>query len=83
MRVLYSGSNAKKNSGEDPNKIEARFAQGNYKIYDLKIKLQTCWNIQGKLSNLEQIQMEYWEMDIWKGNEYNFFNEEVEKFTSR
>ena len=42
MRVLYSGSNTKKNSGEDPNKIEARFAQGNYKIYDLKIKLQTC-----------------------------------------
>ena len=32
---------------------------------------------------MEQIQMEYWEMDIWKVNEFNFFNEEVEKFISR
>ena len=27
--------------------------------------------------------MEYWEMDIWKVNELNFLNEEVEEFTSR
>ena len=27
--------------------------------------------------------MEYWEMDIWKVNEFNFLNDEVEEFTSR
>ena len=27
--------------------------------------------------------MEYWEMDIWKVNEFNFLNEEVEEFTTR
>ena len=27
--------------------------------------------------------MEYWEMDIWKVNEFIFLNEEVEEFTSR
>ena len=27
--------------------------------------------------------MEYWEMDIGKVNELNFFNKEVEKFASR
>ena len=27
--------------------------------------------------------MEYWEMDIWKVNQFNFLNEEVEQFTSR
>ena len=27
--------------------------------------------------------MEYWEMDIWKVNKFNFLNEEVEKFVSR
>ena len=32
---------------------------------------------------MEQIQMEYWEMDIWKVNEFNFLNEEVEEFISR
>ena len=25
--------------------------------------------------------MEYWEIDIWKINEFNFLNEEVEEFT--
>ena len=29
MKVLYLGSNEKKNSGKDINKIEARFAEGN------------------------------------------------------
>ena len=32
---------------------------------------------------MEQVQMEYWEMDIWKVNEFNFVNEEVEESTSR
>ena len=32
---------------------------------------------------MEQLQIEYWEMDIWKVNEFNFLNEEVEEFTSR
>ena len=36
-----------------------------------------------ELNNLEQVQMEYREMDIWKVNEFNFLNEEVEEFTSR
>ena len=26
--------------------------------------------------------MEYWEMDIWKVNEFNFLNEDVDEFTS-
>ena len=30
-----------------------------------------------------QVQMEYRKMDIWKVNEFNFINEEVEEFTSR
>ena len=29
MKVLYLGSNEKKNSRKDINKIEARFAEGN------------------------------------------------------
>ena len=32
---------------------------------------------------MEQVQMEYWEIDIEKVNGYNFLNEEVEEFTSR
>ena len=28
-----------------------------------------------KLNNMEKVQMEYWEMDIWKFNQFNFFNE--------
>ena len=27
--------------------------------------------------------MEYWEMDVWQVNEFNFLNEEVEECTSR
>ena len=27
--------------------------------------------------------MEYWEIDIWKFNEFNFLNEEVEEFISK
>ena len=29
---------------------------------------------------IEQVQTEYWETDIWKVNEFNFLNEEVENF---
>ena len=32
---------------------------------------------------MEQLQMEYWEMVIWKVNEFNFLNEAVEEFTNR
>ena len=32
---------------------------------------------------MEQVQIEYWEMDIWKVNEFNFLNEEVEEFLDR
>ena len=31
---------------------------------------------------MEQVEMEYYEIDIWKANEFNFLNEEVEEFTS-
>ena len=27
--------------------------------------------------------MEYWEMDTWKVNKFNFLNEDVEEFTIR
>ena len=32
---------------------------------------------------MEQLQMEYWKMDIWNVNEFKFLNEKVEEFTSR
>ena len=32
-----------------------------------------------KENNMEQIQMEYWEMNVWKVNEFNFLNEEAGK----
>ena len=37
-----------------------------------------------ELNNIEQVQIEYRKiMDIWKVNEFNFLNEEVQEFTSR
>ena len=30
-----------------------------------------------------QVQTQYWETDIWKVNEFNFLNEEVEEFSNR
>ena len=36
-----------------------------------------------ELDNMEQVQMDYRQMDIQKVNEINFLNEEVEEFTSR
>ena len=36
-----------------------------------------------KVNNMEQIQMEYLEMDIWKVNKFNFLNEKVKEFISR
>ena len=32
---------------------------------------------------MEQVQMEYWEMDIWKVSEFKFLNQQIEEFTSR
>ena len=32
---------------------------------------------------MEQLQMEYWEMDMRKVNDFNFFNEEVKESKSR
>ena len=31
---------------------------------------------------MDQIRMKYWEMDVWKVNEFNVLNEEVEECTS-
>ena len=42
MKVPYLGSNGKKNSGKDLNKIEARFVERKEKMNSLKIKLQKC-----------------------------------------
>ena len=36
-----------------------------------------------ELNNMEQVQMEYREMDFWKVNEFNFLDEEIEEFTRR
>ena len=54
MKVLYLESNKKKNSGKDLSKIEARFAEGKQKMNSLKIKLQKCYNVKGKLYNMEK-----------------------------
>ena len=40
MKVLYLGSNEKKNSGKDLRKIKSRFAEGKWKMNSLKIKAQ-------------------------------------------
>ena len=82
MNVLYLESNEKKNSGKCLNMVEARFAEVKQKMNSLKIKLQKCYNVKGDLNNMEQVEMEYKEIDIWKVNEINFLNEEVEEFTS-
>ena len=50
---------------KNKDKIEARFAERKQKMNSLKIK---CQNAKWKLNNMEQGQMEYWEMDIWKVN---------------
>ena len=80
MKVLYLGSNEKKNPGKEMNKIEARFSKRKQKSNSLKVK---CENVRRKLNNMQQVQIEYWKMYIWKINQFNFLNEEVEEFTSR
>ena len=80
MKVLYLVSNEKKNSAKELKKIEARLSERKQKMYSLKIK---CQNVKRKLNNMEQVQMEYLEMDIQKVNEFYFLNEEVEGFISR
>ena len=57
MKVLYLGSNEKKNSGKDLSKIKSRFAEGKWKMNSLKIKAQKCLNLKRKLTNMEQVQM--------------------------
>ena len=32
---------------------------------------------------MEEVEMEYSEMDIWKVNEFNFLDRKVDEFTSR
>ena len=56
-------------------KIEARFAERKQKMNSLKIK---CENAKRKLNNMEQVHMEYSEMNIWKVNQCKFLNEEIE-----
>ena len=51
MMILYLGSNEKKNSGQELNKIEARLAERKQKMNGLKIK---CQNVKRKLNNMEQ-----------------------------
>ena len=46
----------------------------------LKIK---SYNNKRKLNNMEHIQKEYCEMDIWKVNKANFLNRKVEEFRSK
>ena len=59
------------------NKIETRFAEGDQKKNSLKVKLQKCLNVKGKLNNIEQIEIEYLETDILKVNEFSFLNKKV------
>ena len=33
--------------------------------------------LEGKVNNMEQVQIEYWEMNVEKVKEFNFLNEEV------
>ena len=56
MKVLYLGSNEKKNSAKELKKIEARLPERKQKMYSLKIK---CQNVKRKLNNMEQVQMEH------------------------
>ena len=34
--------------------------------------------LEGKVNNMEQVQIEYWEMNVEKVKESNFLNEEVQ-----
>ena len=54
MKVLYLGSNEKKNSGKELEKIEICWKEVEN---ELKKKGE---NIKRKLNNMEEIQMEYW-----------------------
>ena len=53
MKVFPLGSNENEKSRNDLNKIEARFTIGKQKMNSLKIKLQKCQNVKGKLNNME------------------------------
>ena len=64
-RYFIQGVMKRKMQEKNKDKIEARFAERKQKMNSLKIK---CQNAKWKLNNMEQGQMEYWEMDIWKVN---------------
>ena len=34
--------------------------------------------LEGKVNNMEQVQIEYWEMNVEKVKDFNFLNEEVQ-----
>ena len=53
MKVLHLGSNENKKYRKDLSKIEAKFTIGKQKMNSLKIKLQKCQNVKGKLNNME------------------------------
>ena len=50
------GSNEKKNSGTELNKIEARLAERMQQMNSLKIK---CKNFERKLNNMKPVQVQY------------------------
>ena len=62
MKVLYLGSNEKKSSGKDLNKIEARFAEGKQKANSLKIKLQNVKMLKGNLVTWSKCR---WNIEKW------------------
>ena len=50
----------------------------------LKIKRNKCCeDAKGKLNNIELVQIENLEIDIWKLDDFNFLNEEVEQFSNQ
>ena len=56
MTVLYLGSNEKKNLR---GRSEQDWKRKQKKMNSLKIKLQKCQNVKGKLNNMEQVEMKY------------------------
>ena len=52
MKVLFLGSNEKKNAVKNKDKIEVRFAEKKQKMNSFKIK---CENVKRKLNNIDGI----------------------------
>ena len=75
MKILYLGSNEKKKNKygkRTRTRLKQDLLKGSRKW------IVSTQNVKRKLNNLEQVQMEYWKMDIKKVNCFNFLNEEVE-----